>query len=332
MRIKNAKLNGSPTDIMTSPQKINTFLRSANNFLGRFIPITTPFAVGLGLFFPDVFKTFRPFVPWLFAMMTFSGALKLKATELGNAVKRPIPILLFFFTSHVLMPCIAMLSSFAFLPNPDINTGFILLFAGPTAVSGFIWVSIYKGDKALGLTLILLDTMLAPLVVPATIFIFMGSEISMDMSGIAISLLLMIVIPTIIGVTMNETSKGKIPAAICPGFDPLSKICLMLVVAANTSAIASNVRFNDPLVWKTALLCIILTITGFFLARLNGIIGKCGDEKNASLIIAGGLRNNSAVMTIAVTFFPELVVLPTLVSIIFQQMIMAVLGRVIIKK
>ena len=307
-------------------------MHSANNLLGRMMPLTTPFAVGLGLFFPDVFRNLRPFVPWLFAMMTFSGALKLKATELGDAVKRPIPILLFLFTSHVLMPCLAMVSCFPVLSNPDIMTGFVLLFAGPTAVSGFIWVSIFKGDKALGLTLILLDTMLAPLIVPATIYILMGSEIAMDMSGIAISLLFMIVIPTIIGVTINETSKGKIPAAICPGFDPVSKICLMLVVAANTSVIARNVTFNDPLVWKAALICIVLTVSGFFLARLNGIIGKCDGEKSASLIIAGGLRNNSAVMTIAVTFFPELTVLPTLVSIIFQQMIMAVLGRVIIRQ
>ena len=296
------------------------------------MPVTTPFAVALGFFFPDVFKNLRPFVPWLFAMMTFSGALKLKASELGSAVKNPVPILLFFFSSHVLMPVIAMLSSSALSFNHDVITGFIILFAGPTAVSGFIWVSIFKGDKALGLTLILLDTMLAPLIVPATTYVLMGADIAMDMSGIALSLLFMIVIPTIIGVTLNETSNGKIPAAICPGFDPLSKICLMLVVAANTAAVAPNVSFRNPIVWQAALLCIVLTTAGFILARLNGAAGKCGGEKSASLVIAGGLRNNSAVMTIAVTFFPELTVLPSLVSIIFQQMIMAILGRVIIRR
>jgi len=313
-------------------QKVNNFLHSANNILGRLIPVTTPIAVALGFLFPDTFRLLRPFIPWLFAMMTFSGALKLKAAELGNAVKSPVPILLFFFTSHVLMPIIAMLSSSALRLNPDIIIGFVLLFAGPTAVSGFIWVAVFKGDKALGLTLILLDTLLAPLIVPATIFILMRTGITMDMSGIALSLLFMVVIPTIIGVTLNETSKGKIPDAICPGFDPLSKICLMLVIAANSSAVAPNVHFSDPNVWKTALLCIALTTSGFFLSNLNGIIGKCGGEKSASLIIAGGLRNNSAVMTIAVTFFPELTVLPSLLSIIFQQMIMAVLGKVMIKR
>jgi len=317
---------------MSSPKKIISVLHSINNLLGRLIPLTTPLAVALGFCFPDFFKNFRSFVPWLFAMMTFSGSLKLKASELGNAVKSPVPILLFFFTSHILMPCLAMLSSSSLLSNPDVITGFILLFAGPTAVSGFIWVAIFKGDKALGLTLILLDTILAPLIVPATIYVFKGAGLAMDMSGVAFSLLFMIVIPTIIGVAVNETSKGKIPAVISPGFDPLSKICLLFVIAANTSAIAPNVKFGDPLVWKVALLCIALTITGFLLARLNGIVGRCGDKKSASLIIAGGLRNNSAVMTIAVTFFPEMTVLPTLLSIIFQQMIMAILGKALVSR
>ena len=158
------------------------------------------------------------------------------------------------------------------------------------------------------------------------------------MSGIAFSLLLMVVVPTIIGVTLNETSKGKIPLVICPALDPLAKICLILVIAANSSVVAPNIKFNNPLIWRVALLCVILTVIGFLLARLNGTAVRCvrakavSGEKTASLVIAGGLRNNSAVMTIAVTFFPEAAVLPTILSIVFQQMIAAVMGRTLIKK
>jgi predicted Na+-dependent transporter len=308
------------------------FLDKLNNFLGRFIPVTTPLAVALGLLFPDVFRHLRPFVPWLFAIMTFSGAIRLTVSELVNAVKNPFPIFLFFFTSHVIMPVAALLASSVFIPNPDVITGFVILFAGPTAVSGFIWVVILKGDKALWLSLILLDTILAPLIVPATVYILRGTDVVMDISGIVVSLLLMIVIPTIIGVTINQTSKGKIPEAICPILDPFSKIFLLCVIAANSSAVAPDFRFNDPVVWKTAVICILLIIANFMLARFNSIIGKCSNEKRTALIISGGLRNNSVVMTIAVTFFPELTVLPVLLSIIFQQMIMAVMGRVMFKK
>ncbi|MCL2720260.1 MAG: hypothetical protein FWD47_02850 [Treponema sp.] len=264
--------------------------------------------------------------------MTFSGALKLTAKELGIAVRSPIAILFFFFTSHVIMPLIALFSSSLFFADLDLVTGFVLLFAGPTAVSGFIWVSIYKGDKALGLTLILLSTLLAPLIVPFTLSILIGEKVVLDMSGIAISLLFMVVIPTIIGVLINETSKGKIPKVICPGLDPFAKICLILVIAANSAVVAPNIRFDNLLIWKIALLCIVLTVTGFLLSKLTGIVSKSGEEKSISLFFAGGLRNFSAVLTIAVAFFPEATALPTLLCIVFQQIIAAIMGKVMIKK
>jgi len=306
--------------------------QNANRFLERMLPVTTPLGIVLGLLLPSVFSHLRPLVPWLFGVMTFSGALKLRTREFGAVIKSPSPIFLFFIAAHILMPAAAMFASSLFYDNIDIVTGFVLLFSGPTAVSGFIWVSILKGDMALCLTLILLDTLFAPLVVPGTVSILMGTKAEMDMSGIALSLLFMVVIPTIIGVAINEASEKKIPNIICPFLDPIAKICLLLVIAANASPLASWIKFNDLLIWKTAALCIALTTAAFLFAKLAAIAGKCRSPKDITMIISGGLRNNSAVMTIAVAFFPEAAALPTLLSIVFQQTIAAVMGKVLVKK
>jgi tagaturonate reductase len=316
---------------MLPVNKTAEIAKKINYYFERWIPVTTPLSIALGFILPSFFIHLRPFVPWLFGIMTFSGALKLKATELGAAVKSPLPILLFFISAHVFMPVIAMLSSSLFFIDPDVTAGFVLLFAGPTAVSGFIWVSILRGDLALCLTLILLDTLLAPLVVPGSVSFLMSAKVAMDISGIAVSLVFMIVIPTIIGVTLNETSKGKIPSSICPYLDPVAKICLMLVIAANASIVAPTVKFNDPLIWKVAALVITLTFFGFALIKFVTVIGRCRYPKDITMIISAGLRNNSAVMTIAVTFFPQAAVLPTLVSIIVQQSIMAIAGKLFAK-
>ena len=309
-----------------------TGLLRLNHEMDRLIPVITPLSVALGLLFPEFFLPLLPHVVMLFAIMTFSGALKLTFFELGTAVRTPAPIILFFFSAHVIMPLAAFFFSSRFITNPDTIAGFVLLFAGPTAVSGFIWTSIFKADKALGLSLILIDTILAPLVVPGTLSILVGAKIAMDMRGIAISLLIMVVVPTIIGVAINEISKGAVPKKICPAVDPFAKFCLMLVIAANSAAIAPIVKFNDPLLWKVGALCLFLTSSGFLLAKANGFAARCGKEKTAALIIAGGLRNNSAVMTIAVNFLPEAAVLPTLMSIILQQTIAAVMGKLIIRR
>jgi len=317
----------------TAPlQKPAAVSQNINSFLERMLPVTTPLGIVLGLLLPSVFSHLRPFVPWLFGIMTFSGALKLRAREFGATIKSPSPILLFLVSAHILMPAIAMFASSLFFDNADIVAGFVLLFSGPTAVSGFIWVSILKGDMALCLTLILLDTLLAPIVVPGSVSVLMGAKTAMDTSGIAVSLILMVVIPTFLGVAINEASKKKIPNLICPYLDPLSKICLLLVIAANASPLASWIKFTDTLVWKTAALCIALTTGAFLISKLAAVTGKCRSPKDTTLIISGGLRNNSAVMTIAVTFFPEAAALPVLLSIMFQQTIAAIMGKVLVRK
>ncbi|MCL1954521.1 MAG: hypothetical protein FWF61_01135 [Brevinematales bacterium] len=313
---------------MPSSQNAASIAQKTNYVLERLIPITTPMAIVIGFLLSSFFIHLRPFVPTLFGIMTFSGALKLRPAQLGTVLRNPSPILLFFFAAHIIMPVFAMAVSSLFLANQDVTTGFVLLFSGPTAVSGFIWVSIFKGDMALGLTLILLDTLFAPLVVPGGVSLLMGAKIVMAGSSIAASLLFMIVIPTFLGVTVNEISKGKIPALVCPWFDPFAKICLMAVIATNASIIAPGVRFNDPFVWKTAVIVIAVTFAGFFIIKFTAVIGKCRSPKDISMIIAGGLRNNSAIMTIAVNFFPEAAALPTLLSIMFQQTIMAIMGKV----
>ena len=316
----------------SASQKAAAIAQKINYRLERLIPVTTPLGIIAGLLLPAFFINFRPYVPWLFAVITFSGALKLRASELTDVLRKPLSILLVFVCSHVIMPAAAMFSSSAFFSNTDIVAGFVLLFAGPTAVSGFIWVIIFRGNKALALTLILLDTLLAPLVVPLTLSLLIGEKTALDMGGITFSLVMMIVVPTIIGVAVNETSRRKIPLVVSPYLDPFSKLCLLLVIAANASSLASMVRFTDPIVWKTAAVCIILTTAGFLLVKTVTVIGKIDKDNAIGMIFSGGLRNNSAVMTIAVTFFPEAAALPSLLSIMFQHVIAAIVGNIITRK
>jgi len=317
---------------MLFSQKNASIAQGINKQLERLIPITTPTAVIMGFFFPDIFINLRPFVILLFGIMTFSGALKLKAAEMGNAIKNPLPIIMFFIFSHVIMPLAAIFSSSIVFSDADIVTGFVLLFAGPTAVSGFFWILIFKGDKALGLALILLDTILAPLVVPGTLSILLGKTVTMDTSGMAISLMLMVVVPTIIGISVNEISKGKAPAVISPYLDTFSKICLFLVIAANASPVAPKIQLNNPLVWQTVIVCVLMIIFGFALIYAIVLLINCKGSKGISLIIGGGLRNNSATMTLAVNFFPEHVALPIIMSLITQQTIAAFAGKLITRK
>jgi len=304
-----------------------------NALLEAAMPVITPTGVVLGFLFPDFFIRLRPYIPWLFACITLAGALKLRARDLGAAVASPIPVLGFFAAAHVLMPVLAWAVSRLILPgDTEAAAGFVLLFSAPTAVAGFIWVSIYRGDEALALALILLDTLAAPFVMPFTVSALLRTGIRLDGTAMAASLALMVVLPTVLGVALNEASRGRIPRAVRPYLTPLSKILLALVIAANSAAVAPSVDFSEARVWAVGAAGIGLTTAAFFLGKTLGLVPGIGPARRRGLVFSVGLRNISAVATIAITFFPEAAALPAVLGMFFQQTLAAVFGRILLGK
>ncbi len=304
--------------------RLNTLLEAA-------MPVITPTGVILGFLFPDLFIRLRPYIPWLFAGITLAGALKLRARDLGEAAASPVPVLGFFAAAHVLMPVLALAVSRLVLPgDTEAAAGFVLLFSAPTAVAGFIWVSIYRGDEALALALILLDTLAAPFVLPFTVSALLGASIRLDGAAMAASLALMVVLPTVLGVALNETSRGRIPRAVRPYLTPLAKILLALVIAANSAAVAPAVDFSEARVWVVGAAGIGLTTAAFLLGRALGLLPGIGPARRRGLVFTMGLRNISAVAAIAIAFFPEAAALPAVLGMFFQQTLAAVFGRVLL--
>lgn len=304
-----------------------------NARLDSLMPFVTPTGVALGFLFPDVFIHLRPYIPWLFGAITLAGALKLKARDLGAAAASPIPVLSFFAAAHIVMPLIAFASSRLILSaDPEATAGFVLLFSVPTAVAGFIWISIFKGDGALALALILLDTLLAPLVVPFTTTMLLGTSVAMDVSGMAVSLVAMVVAPTVLGIVLNEASRGAVPKAVTPYLSPLSKVLLALVIAANSAAVAPTVDFSSARVWAVGAVGVGLASVGFLVGKLVGFLPGIDAPRRRGLVFSVGLRNISAAATLAIAFFPEAAALPAVLGMIFQQTLAALFGKLLVGK
>jgi tagaturonate reductase len=302
-----------------------------NAWFEKLMPVLTPAGVVLGFLLPAFFIKLRPFIPWLFGLMTLSGAVKLKAREFSLVLREPLPIALALVSSHVIMPLAALLvSTLVFREERGIIAGYVLVYSVPTAVSGFIWVNIYKGDNALALALILIATIAAPLVTPLTMSTLLGTKTALDMRGIALSLVMMVVVPTVIGIGINEASRGKVPRIITPWLNPLAKLCLILVISANAAAVAPQVHLADPQLWITAGVCVLLAAAGYCLSRLTGALCRLPPDKQITVFFSTGLRNISAAATIAIEFFPQQAALPALLGIVFQQTMAALMGRLLL--
>lgn len=111
-----------------------------------------------GVLFPQIAKHGVPFVPFVFAFITFTGALKSQFRDVANVFKTPWALLIVMVLLHLVIPGVACgLGNLIFPDNSNLITGIVLEFAVPTAVVSLMWVTIYSGNNAMSLALVVIE-------------------------------------------------------------------------------------------------------------------------------------------------------------------------------
>lgn len=305
-------------------------LQKVNIFLNRLMPVITPTSVVIGIILASNLNSYTYLVPWIFAFMTFAGSLGSDFKSFGRALAHPMPILVALLVLHIIMPVWAWaFGHLAFSGDIYTITGLILAVVIPTGITSFIWVTIHKGNIAIALSVILIDTFLSPFIVPYSLAFLVGQQIEMEVWAMMKGLLGMVVIPSILGMLFHQFTSKKTSEKLSSLLAPLSKVGLALVVMINSSAIAPYIKdINLKLVFITFSVFII-ALSGYFISWMIGKYLKWGKEEIVSLTFTGGMRNISAGAVIAVTYFPSAVALPVILGMLFQQVLASFYGHML---
>jgi predicted Na+-dependent transporter len=302
-------------------------LQQINRRLEKMMPFITPASVILGVIFSAYIKDFSFLIPWLFAFMTFEGSLGMNFKALKGAITHPFPVFITLVFLHILMPLWAWtVGHLTFNGDTLTITGIILGTVIPTGITSFIWVAMKKGHTALTLTLILIDSILSPFVVPFSLSLLVGEKIELDVSSMMISLLFMIVLPSIAGMLLNELTKGKIKDVWKPRLSPISKVFLGMVVMLNGAVVAPYLIEIHIKLLFIILVVFFIAVTGYGAAFLLAKWLKFDRDTTIAITFIGGMRNISAGTVIAVSFFPPAAIVPVVVGMLFQQSLASLYG------
>ncbi|QJX64396.1 bile acid:sodium symporter family protein [Niallia circulans] len=301
-------------------------LEKINAFLGKWMPLLTQISVLIGVLLSDILHHVSFLVPWIFAVMTFIGSLTSNLKSVKYTITHPFSLLLTLAILHILTPLWAFWIGHLFFQNdPYTITGLTLAVVIPTGITSVIWVSLYKGNIALTLAIILLDTLLSPFLVPLSMNLFVGETVQLEVWGMMKGLLGMIVLPSIFGMVINQFSVEK-AKKWNHTLSAFSKIGLALVVSINSSVVAPYLRNIDKKFLQVALTVFVIALSGYFFAWILGVVTKRSKEETIAMIYSGGMRNISAGAVLAVSFFPPAVAVPVVIGMLFQQILAALYG------
>ncbi|MGJ7920052.1 bile acid:sodium symporter family protein [Neobacillus sp. LXY-4] len=307
-------------------------LVTINRVLERMMPFITPTSVIIGVLFSDVLKSEEYLVPWIFAFMTFIGSLGSNFRSLKDVVTHPMRMITALLILHILMPLWALLlGHVTFSGDVHTITGIVIAAIIPTGITSFIWVAIYRGNSALALTIILVDTFLSPFIVPYFVSLLAGEKVVIDVIGMMKGLIGMVVLPSLIGMVLNELTKGKIKKTLGIPLSPFSKVGLSAVVMINGAVVAPyliNINFKLLMI---AVLSLTVSASGYIFSIAIGRILKWRREDVTTLMFTGGMRNISVGAVLAVAYFEPAVAVPVVIGMLFQQVLASIFGHLLHK-
>ena len=296
-------------------------LQALNTWMTPKMPLLILGALALGLLFPDQIGLLCPAVSALMMFQTFANSLGGGFRDLAQVMAHPKPVLLTMLTLHVLMPVIALGAGVLIFPqNPLYTLSLVLMEGSPAAVSSLMWIVIGGGSVELCLSIILLDTMLSPVILPLTLRLLCGTMVALDTLGLIKSLMVMVVIPAAAAMFLCRVWGRERCSHLKTQLALPSKLVLLLIVSANVTRCADSLRHLNlslALLVCCSLVMRVLGLTiGFGISRLFRLPYDTG----LAVSVNSGMRNNSAAATLAAQYFPSDVVFSPSVSPVLSQL------------
>lgn len=291
---------------------------SVNRWLERLIFVWLLSAMAVGYLLHGVMAHGTCAIVILFASMTFVTALGTKLAEFRYVIRRPVVLTVLFVLLHVMLPGMAYVVARMAIHNPDYVVGIVLASSIPVGVTSVMWTGMADGHLPLGLSIVSLDTLLSPLVIPLTIRVLIGHSVRLPFWTLFWGLVWMVVLPTALGILVNEISRGRAKPLLLPVAGPLSKLAMLAVVSINVAAVTPSLRGHTG--FQTVLLILLgMAGTGYLLGYLSGRAGRVDRPTRVTMTFTVGMRNISAGIAIASQYFGHAVSIPVVLAMLFQQ-------------
>lgn len=304
-----------------------------NRLLEKRMIMVVGSGIVLGAIFHDAVIALKPLVPYIFAYMTFAIALGSSSRDFLHALRQPWLYGVILVSLHLLLPMLATILTRLFLSDaPALQAGIILGTAIPIGVASTIWVNISRGNSAVSLSSVILDTTLSPLIVPAVILLTVGATVKFDAFSLVSGLTLMVVIPTIIGVLLNDLTQGSLKRKIGYITGPSTKILLALVIATNMGAAWGSLHLLKNALGLVMGLTFSVSCSGYLLGYGLAKMLRLPSSLVNTFIFTIGMRNITAGLVMALNYFPEITAIPVVFMIMFQQPLAAVSHRFLTEK
>src|SRR5690606_38856929 len=201
-----------------------------------------------------------------------------------------------------IMPLAALAAARLLQLSPELTTGLVLVGCCPGGTASNLICYLARANVALSVTLTALSTLLAVLLTPALVSLYLGARVPVPAADMLMSLVQIVLLPVLGGVLRN-TLAGRPLTAVRPWLPVVSMLAIVVVIAVivaiNESRIAA---MGLTVLLAVALHNLLGTAAGYGVARLL----RTGEADARTLAIEVGMQNSGLGVALAMQYFTPL--------------------------
>ncbi|WP_150538430.1 bile acid:sodium symporter family protein [Actinobacillus vicugnae] len=249
--------------------------------------------------FPETFKQFVPWIPYLLGIVMLGMGLTLTFKDFAEVTKNPKAAILGVIAQFIVMPSIAFGLAKIFQLPPDLAIGVILVGSCPGGTSSNVMTYLAKGNTALSVACTTVSTLLAPVLTPTVFYLFASEWLEINASAMFISVLQMVLLPIFIGVVIRSIFKQKVEQ-FSQTMPLISVLAIVLIVTAVVSVSKDRIIESGLLVF---LVVALHNGLGYLLGYLFGRIFKLPVADSKAIAIEVGMQNSGLGAALAALHF-----------------------------
>lgn len=282
-------------------------IKSLSKFLTKYFTFFVILVALLAIFIPGPGTTLATTkvgnlsaVSILLMIVLFGMGITLTPNDFKRVARNPLQVILGTIAHYVIMPFIAFLLVHLFGLTGAAAVGVILVGSAPSGTSSNVMSFLSGGDVALDVSIGLLSTLLAPVMIPTLLKLLAGKWVNVPFSSMFFSAFQIVVIPIVLGIIVHSIFKEHVQKVI--EIMPLiSQVAILVIILAVLSANSKTILAVSTLILVPVI--ILHNLLGYLLGYGFSKLMKMDTPQQKAITFEVGMQDSALASTLAISFF-----------------------------
>lgn len=288
---------------------VKSISRGLSRYFTLFVIVITTFS----FFVPQVGMAVSHYTSYLLMVVIFGMGLNLTLEDFKRIGKRPLPVVLGTVAHYVIMPLIAFLLVKIFHLDGAAAAGVILVGCCPSGTSSNVMAFLAGGDVALDVSIGILSTLLAPVMLPLLVSVLACKYVNVPFVSMFLNTAQIVLIPIVLGVLIHTIFGAKVEK-VREATPLVSQLAILIIIMAVFAANSS--QFLKPETLLIIPVVILHNLSGYALGFLFAKAIKLDYRQQKAITFEVGMQDSALGATLALKFFtPQAAIASTIFSV-----------------